>query len=91
MPLPLDMSNELSEARTLLEACHHLCKKTAVDEVVRNILPEIKAAHPSSSRRIPRVTGFFGPPSPYSELKSQGEDLVSWMSSGDSAYSRTPS
>jgi hypothetical protein len=67
--------NGPSEARTLLEACQHLCKKIGFDEVVGRMFPNIKKADPNTFR-LPPGQILCSVTSPYTtpgELKVAGD------------------
>jgi hypothetical protein len=75
-PLPDAMAfGSPSEARTLLEACGHLCKKIAFDELLRVSCPQVKDVDPDSFS-VPEGRILFQFKSPYSEEKSPGEEML---------------
>jgi hypothetical protein len=65
-----------SEARTLLEACGHLCKKVGFDEAVRMLRPNLKIATDTGFFSVPPGMITFTIRSPYNEEESSGEDTI---------------
>ena len=65
------------EARTLLEACRHLCLKIGIDKVMKNLLPVKKVAGLRGDRNVPVGRIPMCITSPYNEEKSASEEFFS--------------